>query len=117
MAILLQWASGRYEFAEHEARADARSCGPIVSLWRVVPRQWVPSIADVALYPYTRMAPLGGIDLQLFSNLEPWPQHVERLRGYQRLFPYRLDMNPSPREVEAPIANSTQIFRTSCKST
>jgi glutathione S-transferase len=69
--------------------------------------EWVatkghPSIADVALYPYTRMASLGGVDLQVFPNLEPWLRQVERLRGYQPLFPSRPDMNLSTREIDTP---------------
>ena len=58
-----------------------------------------PSIADVALYPYTRMAPLGGIDLDAFPNLEPWLERIEKLPGYQPLFPSRPEMNLSTREV------------------
>lgn len=61
-----------------------------------------PSIADVALYPYTRMAPLGGIDLKDFPNLEPWLERIEELPGYQPLFPARPDMNLSTREVHEP---------------
>ena len=60
-----------------------------------------PSIADVALYPYTRMAPLGGLDLKAFPNLEPWLQQIEQLPGYQPLFPSRPDMNLSTQEVDA----------------
>lgn len=61
-----------------------------------------PSIADVALYPYTRMAPLGGIDLKAFPNLEPWLERIETLPGYQPLFPSHPDMNLSTREVREP---------------
>jgi glutathione S-transferase len=61
-----------------------------------------PSIADVALYPYTRLAPLGGLDLKAFPNLEPWLQQIEQLPGYQPLFPARPDMNLSTQEVDAP---------------
>lgn len=61
-----------------------------------------PSIADVALYPYTRLAPLGGLDLKAFPYLEPWLQQIEQLPGYQPLFPARPDMNLSTREVDAP---------------
>lgn len=73
-------------------------------LSRQGPGAWVatlnhPSIADVALYPYTRMAPLGGLDLSAFPHLEPWLKQVEQLPGYQPLFPTRPDMNLSTREV------------------
>lgn len=57
------------------------------------------SIADIALYPYTRMAPLGGIDLAAFANIEPWLKKVEGLPGYQPLFASRPHMNLSTREI------------------
>ena len=76
-------------------------------LSRQGPGAWVaterhPSIADVALYPYTRMAPLGGIDLDAFPNLEPWLERIEKLPGYQPLFPARPEMNLSTREMQEP---------------
>jgi glutathione S-transferase len=55
----------------------------------------VPSIADVALYPYTRMAPLGGIELARYPNLLPWLRRIEELPGYQALFPGRPELNLS----------------------
>lgn len=58
-----------------------------------------PSITDVALYPYTRMASLGGLDLAAFPHLEPWLRQVELLPGYQALFPGRPEMNLSTQEV------------------
>jgi glutathione S-transferase len=54
-----------------------------------------PSIADVALYPYTRMAPLGGIELTQYSHLSPWLRRIEDLPGYQALFPGRPELNLS----------------------
>jgi glutathione S-transferase len=56
------------------------------------PQAWIatdklPSIADIALYPYTRMASMGRIDLSLFPNIERWLSRIERLPGYQHLFP------------------------------
>jgi glutathione S-transferase len=63
-------------------------------------RGWVatgeaPSIADVALYPYTRMAPLGGIELEQYPHLSPWLRRIEDLPGYQALFPGRPELNLS----------------------
>ncbi|WP_234685984.1 glutathione S-transferase family protein [Bradyrhizobium monzae] len=52
-----------------------------------------PSIADVALYPYTRLASMGGIDLETFQNLPPWLARIESLPGYQPLFSGRYDLN------------------------
>lgn len=62
------------------------------------PSGWVatqahPSIADVALYPYTRLASMGGIDLETYQNLLPWLARMEDLPGYQPLFPGRSDLN------------------------
>ncbi|MDM0087239.1 MULTISPECIES: glutathione S-transferase family protein [unclassified Variovorax] len=59
------------------------SSGP--SRWIATPE--VPSIADVALYPYTRMATMGRIDLSAFEHVEHWLGRLEGLRGYQYLFP------------------------------
>ncbi len=63
-------------------------------------RAWVatedaPSIADVALYPYTRMAPLGGIELERYPHLLPWLRRIEELPRYQALFPGRPELNLS----------------------
>jgi glutathione S-transferase len=63
-------------------------------------RVWVasedaPTIADVALYPYTRMAPLGGIDLEQYPHLSPWLRRIEELPGYQALFPGHPELNLS----------------------
>jgi len=68
------------------------------------PNRWVatadhPSIADVALYPYTRLAPLGGIDLTDFPQLGGWLSRVEALPGYQPLFPGRPELNLSTEEL------------------
>jgi len=52
-----------------------------------------PSIADVALYPYTRMAPMGGIDLQPYPAIGAWLARIEALPGYQPLFPGRPELN------------------------
>lgn len=51
----------------------------------------IPSIADVALYPYTKMAPMGGVDLSDYPHVMDWLDRVERLPGYQSLFPCEPD--------------------------
>ena len=55
------------------------------------PKKWVatdhPSIADIALYPYTRLSPLGGLDLAAFPHVTAWLAKIEALPGYQTLFP------------------------------
>ncbi len=57
-----------------------------------------PSIADVALYPYTRMAPMGGIDLQPYPLIQAWLQRMEAWPGYQPLFPDQPERNLSTDE-------------------
>jgi glutathione S-transferase len=68
------------------------------------PNQWVatderPSIADVALYPYTRLSVLGGIDLGSCLAVQGWLTRMEALPGYQPLFPGRPDLTLSTREL------------------
>jgi len=58
-----------------------------------------PSIADVALYPYTRLSPMAGIDIERFAHLAPWLARIESLAGYQPLFPGRPDLNFSTVEL------------------
>ncbi len=68
-------------------------------------RAWIatddaPSIADIALYPYTRMAPLGGIELGPYPQILLWLRRIEELPGYQPLFPGHPELNLST--VERP---------------
>ncbi|GHC92114.1 glutathione S-transferase [Pseudorhodoferax aquiterrae] len=58
-----------------------------------------PSIADVALYPYTRMAPMGGIDLEAYPGITAWLQRIEDLPGYAALFPGEPGRNLSTLEA------------------
>ncbi len=60
-----------------------------------------PSIVDVALYPYTRMATMGGIDLSPYPRIGAWLARIEALPGYQPLFPDRPDLNFSAVESTA----------------
>ncbi|WPB58929.1 glutathione S-transferase family protein [Xylophilus sp. GOD-11R] len=60
-----------------------------------------PSIADVALYPYTRMASLGGIDLSAWPRIVDWLARIEALPGYQALFPGQPELNLSTVESTA----------------
>jgi glutathione S-transferase len=46
-----------------------------------------PSIADVALYPYTRLANMGGINVGVYPSIGRWLEEIENLPGYQPLFP------------------------------
>ncbi len=67
-------------------------------------RQWVatadhPSIADIALYPYTRLSPLGGLDLDAFPHVSGWLARIEALPGYQALYPGRPELNLSTKEI------------------
>lgn len=58
-----------------------------------------PTIADVALYPYTCFAPMGGIDLDAFPAVSAWLARIEALPGYAPLFPGRPDANLSTTET------------------
>jgi len=69
------------------------------------PEGWVataghPSIADVALYPYTRFAPMGGIALESFPAITGWLERLQRWPGYQPLFPGRAEMDLATTETE-----------------
>lgn len=44
-----------------------------------------PTIADVALYPYVRMADLGGYNLTPFGHISKWLERMEGLPGYAPL--------------------------------
>lgn len=57
-----------------------------------------PSIADVALYPYTRLAPMGGIELAAYPAISAWLARIEQLPGYQPLFPGAPEKNFSTSE-------------------
>ncbi|WP_420224115.1 glutathione S-transferase family protein [Pigmentiphaga litoralis] len=57
-----------------------------------------PSIADVALYPYTCMAPMGGIALNDYPAVQAWLKRIESLPRYQALFPGQPERNLSTQE-------------------
>lgn len=57
-----------------------------------------PSIADVALYPYTCMASMGGIALESYPAIQNWLRRIEALPGYQALFPGQPERNLSTEE-------------------
>ena len=40
------------------------------------------SIADIALYAYTHVAPDGGFDLGPFRNVRAWLERVEAVPGF-----------------------------------
>ena len=44
-----------------------------------------PTIADVALYPYTRLAPMGGVMLDDYPCIGRWLAGVEAIPGYSPL--------------------------------
>ncbi|WP_416047054.1 glutathione S-transferase family protein [Cupriavidus basilensis] len=69
-------------------------------------RQWVstntaPSISDVALYPYTRMSPMGGVALNDYPLVQAWMARIESLPGYEPLFPGQPDLNFSTLETSS----------------
>ena len=59
-----------------------------------------PSIADVALYPYTRMAGMGGVSLEAYPSTRAWLARMEALPGYQALYPGRPELNFSTTEIK-----------------
>lgn len=59
-----------------------------------------PGIADLALYPYTRFAPMGGIAPGSVPATAAWVERLRRLSGYQPLFPGRPDMGLATTETE-----------------
>jgi glutathione S-transferase len=61
-----------------------------------------PSIADLALYPYTRFAPMGGIPLEAYPATTAWLDRIRQRPGYQPLFPGRPDMDLTTSETEHP---------------
>lgn len=92
------------EFRAHRHEALAALALLEARLERQGPDGWVatnthPSIADVALYPYTRLAPMGGIELQDFAAIRAWLARIEGLDGYQPLFPGHPDKNFSTSET------------------
>jgi len=85
----------------HEARQSLQILDAQLS--RQGPTGWVatadaPSIADVALYPYTRLAPMGGIALSAYPAITAWLGRIEQLPGYQPLFPGAPEKNFSTSE-------------------
>ncbi|MGO4830637.1 glutathione S-transferase family protein [Cupriavidus sp. 2KB_15] len=44
-----------------------------------------PTIADVALFPYTYMAEMGGYSLQPYPHIRQWLDHMVALDGFQSL--------------------------------
>lgn len=59
-----------------------------------------PTIADVALYPYTSFAPMGGIGLEAYPAVRSWLLRIEALPGYAPLFPGEPARNFSTAESE-----------------
>lgn len=58
-----------------------------------------PSIADVALYPYTKLSPLAGIELRQFPRISAWLAKLEALEGYQPLFPGQPQLTLTTAEI------------------
>lgn len=76
---------------------DARLAAQGPAGWVATPA--LPSIADVALYPYTRLAPLAGIDLAFYPHIGSWLARIDALPGYEPLFPGRPELNLSTVEI------------------
>lgn len=94
-------ASEEFVRLAHEARQSLQILEAQLS--RQGATGWVatadaPSIADVALYPYTRLAPMGGIELSAYPAITAWLARIEQLPGYQPLFPGAPEKNFSTSE-------------------
>ncbi|WP_145138298.1 glutathione S-transferase family protein [Pseudomonas duriflava] len=51
----------------------------------LVPEAGGPTLADIACYPYTALAPEGGIDLEPFVAIKRWLTRMRTLPGYIEL--------------------------------
>lgn len=77
-------------------RLETRLRRPAASGWVVGDRV---TIADIALYPYTRLAPMGGIELDHLPAIRDWLGRIEQLPGYEPLFPGQPGSNFSTVEI------------------
>lgn len=80
------------ELQQHAVRARNALLVLDTQLSKQGPEGWVaatehPSIADVALYPYSCLAPMGGIELAQYPHVRAWLRRMEALPGYEPLFP------------------------------
>ncbi|WP_376740428.1 glutathione S-transferase C-terminal domain-containing protein [Mesorhizobium caraganae] len=92
------------EVAQWDHRASQALAFLEENLRQVAEGDWLataghPSIADVALYPYTRLARMGGVDLDGSPHVLRWLARIERLPNYTTLFPGRPELNESTLEV------------------
>lgn len=87
---LKRWRSQAEEALE---LLEARLARPDAGDW--VATHVNPSIADIALYPYTRLAGMGGLDTARLPHVTRWLVRFEGLPDYQPLFPGRPDLTES----------------------
>lgn len=109
LALHGDWRPTDAQAREHAARAHRALDILEAQLGRQIDghgagRAWVAtvehaSIADVALYPYTCMAPMGGIDLEPYPAIQAWLRRMEALPGYQALFAGEPERNLSTQEL------------------
>lgn len=74
---------------EHLARRQAAATWALGVLEkRLAGRDWValdrPTVADIALFAYTHVAPEGGVSLDAFPNIRAW---LDRVRALPRFIP------------------------------
>lgn len=91
------------QFQAHAVRARSALKALDNQLARQGEGGWVatkhhPTIADVALYPYTCLAPMGGIELTHYHHVNSWLRRMEGLPGYEPLFPGQPQSNFSTHE-------------------
>ncbi|WNJ87896.1 glutathione S-transferase family protein [Bosea sp. 685] len=99
-ALHPDWKVERGDVEEWERKANRALAVLDERLGQVEEGNWLatgsqPSIADIALYPYTRMARMGGIELDDKPNVLSWLKRIESLPGYSALFPGKAELNES----------------------
>lgn len=92
-----QLAHWRHQAQNALRQLEARLAAAGESGWVATPSH--PSIADVALYPYTRLAAMGGLDMGQWPAITRWLRRIEALPGYEPLFPGRPELTESRQEI------------------
>ena len=90
IAVSISTARGHHQVDDVEARlAELRAGGEralATMEQHLSENDWfvagAPTIADIALYPYTLKAPEGGFDLEAYPAIRAWLGRVERLLGF-----------------------------------
>ena len=93
LAVARFWKNFITMTPEQETQLPAKMEGGIAALkvmdGHLQDRDWFvgdqPSIADIALYPYTHMSPAGGFDLDAYPAVGRWMERIQTLPGYDTI--------------------------------